>query len=45
LYLRKGSRTAAFSGFLNGKGDFLSGIADMDIFSNLPEQHIHKFNF
>jgi hypothetical protein len=36
LYIKIGERTAAFSGMLNGKGDFLVGIADMDILANLP---------
>lgn len=41
--MKKGSRTAAFSASLNGRGDFLSGIADMDVLSTIPKDHIDRF--
>ena len=31
LCKKVGERTAAFSGFINSNGDFLCGVADMDI--------------
>jgi sugar/nucleoside kinase (ribokinase family) len=45
LYVKAGARTAAFSATLNGRGDFLSGIADMDVLANLPEAHLERFSF
>lgn len=43
--MNQGERSASFSGFINGKGDFLSGIADMDILSHIPESHLKHHNF
>ena len=45
IYLKKGERSAAFNGMLNGKGEFLVGIADMDILASIPQSHLdlHKF--
>ena len=45
LYFKEGERSAAFSGLINGKGEFLTGIADMDILSNIPESHLNNHNF
>jgi len=36
LFIKKGERTAAFSGIIDAKGDFLCGIADMSILEYLP---------
>lgn len=45
LYVKHGERTASFSGMINGKGEFLSGIADMEILSHIPESHLNNHNF
>jgi sugar/nucleoside kinase (ribokinase family) len=45
LYVKPGARTAAFSATLNGKGDFLSGIADMDVLAHIPEAHLQRYQF
>ena len=30
---------------INGKGEFLAGIADMDILSHIPEAHLNNHSF
>jgi hypothetical protein len=40
-----GERSACFSGLINGQGEFLAGIADMDILSHIPEYHLNHHNF
>ena len=40
-----GERTAAFSGFLNNNGDFLCGVADMDVLRVIPREHLDSFQF
>ena len=40
-----GERTAAFSGFLNNNGDFLCGVADMDVLRVIPREHLDLFQF
>lgn len=36
LCVKKGERTAAFSGVLNNKGDFFCGVADMGVLESIP---------
>ena len=40
-----GERTAAFSGFLNSDGEFLCGVADMDVLRDIPREHLDRFRF
>jgi hypothetical protein len=42
--IKKGARTAGFSAMINSKGDFLQGVADMNVLSTLPKEHLKKFN-
>lgn len=43
--MKAGQRTASFAATLNGKGEFLSGIADMDVLTTIPEPHLRRFKF
>lgn len=40
IYENQDHGTATFVGFIGPEGDFLYGIADMDIHTSLPETHI-----
>jgi len=42
--VKKGARTAAFSAMINSKGEFLQGVADMDVLSTISNDHLNKFN-
>jgi hypothetical protein len=42
--VKKGARTAAFSAMINSKGEFLQGVADMDVLSTISKDHLDKFN-
>ena len=42
--MKKGARTAAFYAMINSKGEFLQGIADMDVLSTISKDHLDKFN-
>ena len=41
--VKKGARTASFSAMINSKGEFLQGVADMDVLSTIPKEHLDKF--
>jgi len=43
VLIKSGERTACFTATLNGKGDFLSGVADMDILTNISKAHLDRF--
>ncbi len=43
MLVKSGERTACFTATLNGKGDFLSGVADMDILTNISKAHLDRF--
>ena len=43
LFEKVGERTAAFSGFLNSNGDFLCGVADMDVLRVIPREHLDRY--
>jgi hypothetical protein len=41
--VKKGARTAAFSAMINSRGEFLQGVADMDVLSTISKDHLDKF--
>jgi len=43
--VKAGERTAAFSGVLDGQGDFFCGVADMQVLNYIPKQHLDKSKF
>eukprot|EP00347_Sterkiella_histriomuscorum_P018997 403343364 len=45
IQVKKGERTACFNGIINGQGDFLAGIADMDILSEISKEHLNMQQF
>ena len=45
LQVKKGCRTASFNGIINGNGDFLAGIADMEILDEISQDHLDAFLF
>ena len=45
LCVKSGERTAAFSGVLNGAGEFFCGVADMDVLNIIPREHLDGSKF
>ena len=45
LCRKAGERTAAFSGVIDKNGDFFCGVADMDVLSYVPKEHLDRFRF
>ena len=45
LLVKTGERTAAFSGVLDGAGDFFCGVADMQVLNHIPREHLDKSKF
>ena len=45
LCVKKGDRTAAFTGVLDKNGDFFCGVADMGVLEFIPKSHLDLFKF
>lgn len=45
LLVKKGERTAAFTGVLDKNGDFFCGVADMEVLEFIPRAHLDLFKF
>jgi hypothetical protein len=45
LCVKVGERTAAFNGVIDKNGDFLFGVADMDVLKHIPKGHLDSFMF
>lgn len=45
LLVKKGERTAAFTGVLDKNGDFFCGVADMGVLEYIPRVHLDLFKF